>query len=113
MIDFTNWMEKSEFQKSLGLPGSKIVVFAAEWCGYCRRYIAVLQNFKQDLSQKLEIVNVDSEDGSLWDEYSISLVPTIIVFKEGKEVFRRNGRASIGLQQKDLEQALEVVQPLK
>lgn len=60
-------------------------------------------------NQSLIIVNVDSGGGSLWDEYHIDLVPTLIVFKDEKEIFRRNGRPSIGLQQNDLEDALKAV----
>ena len=99
------WLEKNEFEKKLTLPGSAVVLFAADWCGYCRRFISMLGNYSGD-TKNLLLVNVDSGDGALWDIYHINLVPTLIVFKEGKEAYRRNARPGVGLQKEDLDAAI-------
>jgi hypothetical protein len=54
----------------------------------------------------VSVVNVDSGDGSLWEDFKIDLVPTIFVFLKGKEIFRRDGRPFVGLEKKDLEDAI-------
>ncbi len=109
MINFGSWIEKTQFEKDLKAPGSKVVLFAAEWCGYCRRFISMIKSSHSSEvnAQNFIIVNVDSEDRSLWDQYHIDLVPTLVVFKDGREVFRRDARAGIGLQEKDLDDALK------
>ena len=45
-------------------------------------------------------------DESLWDEYLIRAVPTLIVFKDGKSVFRRDARLGGGLRLSEVEQGL-------
>jgi thioredoxin 1 len=109
MINYDSWIEKTQLKKDLKASGSRVVLFAADWCGYCRRFISMLKSFDRTgvNARNLIIANIDSEDGSLWEDYQIDLVPTIIVFKDGKETFRRNGRPGIGLQEKDLEEALK------
>jgi thiol-disulfide isomerase/thioredoxin len=105
------WIDKDQFENKLSTSKEGLIfVFAADWCGYCKRFIQLLDDYKSPQSDnyvKVEIVDIDSGDGSLWDRYQIPLVPTIAVFKHGKEVFRRNGRSGIGLTKPDLEAALE------
>jgi thioredoxin 1 len=100
------WLTKSQLQSELLSRDEKILLFVADWCGYCRRFLSVLSSSKQLQSSKMKIVDVDSEDGSLWDQYGINLVPTLIVFKDGKEIFRRGARPMVGLVQKDMEDAI-------
>jgi thioredoxin 1 len=109
MIETGSWIEKDEFEKDLKLPGERIVLFAADWCGYCRRFISLLSNYKgsEGASREIIIVNVESGDGSLWDKYKVDLVPTLVVFKDGKETFRRGARPSVGLRESDLKDVLE------
>jgi len=80
------------------------VVFAASWCGYCRRFLDLLDSLED--RGEVTVVDVDDPDESLWDEFKIPLVPTLIVFHRGKEIFRQNGRAGVGLLKGDVERAL-------
>jgi len=49
-----------------------------------------------------------SDDGNpLWDVFSIEVVPTIIIFKDGKAVFRRDGVLGRGLSGKAIEETVE------
>jgi hypothetical protein len=52
------------------------------------------------------LIDADDPDESLWDDFSIKIVPTLIVFKDGKSIFRRDGKSGTGLRMSDLEQGL-------
>ena len=106
-LKITNWLNKQDFQKILGSTEPKMVLLAAKWCGYCGKFMAIVNDY--DSSVELALIDVDDPDESLWEEYKIRLVPTIIVFSAGKALFRRDGKPSIGLQQLDLQEALAVL----
>ena len=63
-----------------------IVDFWAPWCGPCRMLGPVIEQIANERSDiKVGKVNVD-EEGDLASQFSISSIPTIILFKEGKAV---------------------------
>jgi len=109
-MKYKKWIEKQELENRIICAKERqIIVFAADWCGYCSRFIQFIGEYNvSNDSQSLEIgiVDADSEDGSIWDKFKIDVVPTICVFDNGVEVFRRSGRAGIGLRQIDLEDAI-------
>jgi thioredoxin-like negative regulator of GroEL len=107
------WIEKEEFEKEiLNSDSPRIVLFAADWCGYCSKFLSAVSKFKDSEgylprpTDELAVVNVDSGDGSLWDQYKLDLVPTLAVFCNRKQIFRRDGRALIGLRESDLVDAI-------
>jgi len=110
-MKFTDWLSKAEFQKAVSEPGPHLVVFAAKWCGYCSRFIEQAKSLENPAKVELQLVDADEPDESLWGDFSIKKVPTIIVFKDGKSIFRKDGRSPLslsggGLKMSDLEGAL-------
>lgn len=80
-------------QDVLSASGLVIVDFWAEWCGPCRTLgpiIEELSNANSDESVKIGKLNVD-EHGELAQQYNVMSIPTIIFFKDGKEVHRMVG----------------------
>ena len=62
-----------------------IIDFYADWCGPCKMMSPIIDNIAEENSDiKVGKVNVD-EAGELAIKYNIMSIPTIIVFKEGKE----------------------------
>jgi thioredoxin-like negative regulator of GroEL len=116
-LRITRWLEKDEFElRILKSAGPRIVLFAADWCGYCRRFLEVIKEYQdgqlrtlRDPSDEVAIVNVDSGGGSLWEDFHIGLVPTLVVYLSNKEIFRRDGKPMIGLKRADLEDAIKTV----
>lgn len=113
-METKRWIQKDEFEgQVLKSSGPQLVLFAAEWCGYCRRFLGVISEYKESESSSastnnsINVVNIDSGDGSLWETYNVDLVPTLIVFSNGKQVFRRDAKPMVGLRQPDLEDALK------
>ena len=52
-------------------------------------------------------MRVDDYDNPLWEEYSIGVVPTVLLFEEGKVCRRLDGRFGYGLSEKQLKEWLE------
>ncbi len=68
--------------------------FYAEWCGPCKAMRPVLEKLAEsDPGFKIVSINTDEED-ELAEQYEISAIPCLIVFKEGGEVGRSVGLIS-------------------
>lgn len=66
--------------------GFVIVDFYAPWCGDCVRIKPILAELERDY--KIHKVNID-ENESLSNAFEIRRIPTLIFFKDGKEVGNR------------------------
>jgi thioredoxin-like negative regulator of GroEL len=102
----SDWIGKAGVADLVSSPKPEIVLFAAHWCGFCTRFIALAKGYQPSTEFELKLVDTDDSDESLWDTYSISIVPTIVIFMNGKQIFRRDGVSFSGLKKGDLEAAL-------
>ena len=67
--------------------GVTLVDFFATWCGPCKMLGPVLEDLGKELEGKAKIIKVDiDQSGDLADEFRISSVPTMILFKDNKIV---------------------------
>lgn len=75
--------------------GIVIVDFWAPWCGPCRMLSPILDEIKLK-NKDVEIIKVNVDDNEeLTQRYNIQNVPTIIFYKDGKEMSRTNGLKTI------------------
>ena len=81
-----------------------LVDFHADWCGPCKMLAPILKQVKDEMGNALKIVKIDvDKNQSLASTYQVRGVPTMILFKNGKQVWRQSGV----LQKNDI---LQVVQ---
>ena len=74
--------------------GLSIVDFYADWCGPCKMVAPVLDSIAEERDDvTVGKVNVD-QDGELAVQYGVMSIPTIVIFKDGKEINRSVGAKS-------------------
>lgn len=69
-----------------------LVDFWATWCGPCQMQGPVVEQAAEEMAGTVKVgkLNVD-EEGSIAQQYGVMSIPTLIVFKNGKEVGRAVG----------------------
>ena len=69
--------------------GVTLVDFHADWCGPCRMLAPELETVAEDLQGNVQIGKLDIDaEAKIAGQYQVTSVPTMIVFKDGKEVNR-------------------------
>jgi len=67
--------------------GNVVVDFWAEWCGPCKMLSPIVHELAKEMSGKVKFgsVNVDKE-GTLAQRFNILSIPTLLFYKDGKQV---------------------------
>ena len=72
--------------------GVILVDFFATWCGPCKMLAPVYSELSEEMAGKAEFLKVDIDESmDLARKFSITTVPTVVVFKDGKEMDRLVG----------------------
>lgn len=87
----------------LDRPGDWGVCFLADWCPFCRAYRPVFQKLDGAAPFPIAVADVTDLESPLWDAFRIDIVPTLIAFRDGTAIWRRDGVSMVGLGPKDLD----------
>ena len=84
--------DKETFDKTLEEGKLMLVDFWAEWCGPCQLLGSVIEHLAEEYEGRAVIgkVNTDEEE-ELALRYSVMNIPTVIFFKDGREIDRKVG----------------------
>jgi thioredoxin 2 len=72
-----------------------VVDFYASWCGPCKMFAPVFDNFANTHTGEARAVKIDvDKNPGVVSRYQIQSMPTLLIFKNGKEVKRISGALS-------------------
>lgn len=92
------------FQELINQERPVLVDFFANWCGPCRLMKPILEELKQRVGDSASIIKVDVDASpQAASAYQVQSIPTLILFKNGKPVWRKSGVVQAG----ELEQIIQ------
>ena len=92
-MHFTDENFATEVEQSKGVV---VVDFYAEWCGPCKQQGPIIEKLAEEYAGKAKIGKMDVDNSpTTGQKFDIMSIPTLIIFKDGKQV----GDSMIGLQQ--------------
>ena len=87
---------KDNFQSDVAnSPVPVLVDFWAPWCNPCMRAAPIVDEFASEVVGKVKVgkINID-EQPELAQAYGVMTIPTMMVFKDGKQAGKRIGLCS-------------------
>ena len=96
MSDHFTYLEEDNFEAGVA-SGTTLVDFYADWCGPCRMLTPVLEEVAKELDGQATVAKIDIDKAQKTaSSFQVTSIPTLILFKDGKEVGRL-----VGLRDKD------------
>ncbi|MBN9645940.1 Thioredoxin [Terrisporobacter petrolearius] len=83
-------VNNSQFYNKIRTSDKLVVMdFFATWCGPCKMLAPIFESLSNEMSDKVDFAQIDIDRSlEVVEEYKIVSVPTMIIFKNGKEVQR-------------------------
>lgn len=96
---------KESFAEIINGKTPVLVDFTAEWCGPCKMMKPVLDQLHRQMGERVRIIKVDIDRSpAAAQAYSVQSVPTLILFQQGKMLWRQSGVLQTASLQKIIEQ---------
>lgn len=86
-------LNNSQFYNKVRSSDKLVVMdFFATWCGPCKMLTPIFESLSNEMSDEVDFAKIDIDRSlEVAEEYKIVSVPTVIIFKNGKEVQRMVG----------------------
>ena len=82
----------SKFSEIINQDQPVLIDFFADWCGPCKMLSPILKQVKDELGDVVSIIKIDvDKNQELASKYQVRGVPTMLLFKNGKQVWRQSG----------------------
>ena len=88
-------MTFDELNTAINVTKTVLLDFGASWCPPCKQMEPVLKSLADNNKGKFTLVKVDGgRDQDILKEYKVTALPVFIIFKDGKQVWRKDGIAT-------------------
>ena len=88
----TNTLKMSNFDTIIQSEKPVLIDFFATWCGPCKMLGPVLKEVKDSLGDRVSIIKIDvDKNQQISSQYQVRGVPTMILFQNGKQLWRQSG----------------------
>jgi thioredoxin 1 len=85
-------LSMNNFDKTIRENPYVLMDFYADWCKPCKKMDPILKRIADEKSKKMKLLKVDTEENdALVNIFKIEAIPTYILFKNGKQVWRSEG----------------------
>lgn len=82
----------SNFSEIINKEQPVLVDFFATWCGPCQTLSPILKQVKDELGENVSILKIDiDKNPTIATQFQVRGVPTMLLFKNGKQVWRQSG----------------------
>jgi len=84
-----------------------LALFYASWCPFCRAFLTIFESIMMKRTNPNgALVDISDENNPLWETFKVNIVPTLVGFRDGAAIVRKDGIAGVGLGISDLQDAL-------
>jgi thioredoxin 1 len=83
------------FDELIGSDEPVLIDFSAEWCKPCKKISSMLNQLVDELDEDLLVVKIDVDKNvALKKKFKLEAVPTLMLFQNGKLLWRHTGLIS-------------------
>jgi len=82
----------SNFDTIINSEKPVLIDFFATWCGPCKTLGPILKQVKESMGERISIIKIDvDKNQQIASKYQVRGVPTMILFQNGKQLWRQSG----------------------
>ncbi len=83
---------KGNFETIINNREPVLIDFFAEWCGPCKAQSPILKEIASEMGEKVKVIKIDvDKNPEIATKFRIQGVPTLMVFQNGRQLFRQSG----------------------
>ncbi|QTE39780.1 thioredoxin domain-containing protein [Mucilaginibacter gossypii] len=88
-------LSKAQFDELAASSSLVLVDFGSKYCGACKKLVPVLDSLKANSAFTPKVISIEVYDNTnLAKELKVNVLPTLVLYKNGKEVWKKQGFSS-------------------
>ena len=92
MSDIVEINDNDFQEKVANAKGLTVVDFYAPWCGPCRKLSEIVSQISEEFAGRANVYKLNTDENlETAKQYSVSSLPTLLIFKNGESVERLTG----------------------